>query len=79
MRAWANFTLLWNEAAWSLYRVQVITQIEHMPPEERTELDDKLFGHYRHNPLARLWREAKETLPNRRAVRYVDDLLAQPG
>jgi hypothetical protein len=73
------FTLMWNEAAWWLYRVQVIAQIEHMPLEERTEFDDLIRENYRDNPVARLWWEGKATVPNRAAVRYVDNLLAQPG
>jgi hypothetical protein len=72
-------TLSWHEAAWWLGRVQVIAQVEHMPPDERVEFDNATRWYYRHNPLSSLWyTETKATLPNRVAVRYVDNLPAQP-
>jgi len=73
-------TLLWHEAAWWLGRVQVIAQVEHMPPDERIEFDDATRRYYQSSPLASLWyADTKAMLPNRAAVRYVDNLLAQPG
>jgi hypothetical protein len=55
--------------------MQVIAQIDHMPPEERTEFDDLIRAYRRNHPLGRLWWEGKATLPNRAAVRYVDNLF----
>ena len=72
--------LAWNQSAWWLFRAQVIAQVDHLPPAERVEFDDATRVYYRDNPLARLWyAHSKAVLPNRAAVRYVNDLLAQPG
>lgn len=49
-----------------------------MPSDERNEFGEATCWHYRNGPLASLWyAHSKATIPNRAAVRHLDNLLAQ--
>lgn len=64
--------------SWWLFRAKVIARMADLPPSERVEFNHSTRGQYAPGSIARLWYERnKDWLPNRDAVRYVDDLLAQ--
>jgi hypothetical protein len=71
-------TLTWSQQVWWIFRARMIAQIDRLPPQERVEFDDATRSLYRDQPLFSLWyQSAKDTLPNKSAVRYVEGLLAQ--
>ena len=71
-------SVLWNEAAWWQYRVQAIIYVNELTTAERIAFDGTLHS-YKENPLRRLWYETTKPTLNPDAVRYIDNLLAQPG
>jgi hypothetical protein len=73
------FTIFWNEMAWWYTRTQQIPYLEELPAGERAAFEGGIRGNYRIRPLGRLWLESTKDQLNPDAVRYVDNLLAQPG
>ena len=75
--------LLWFELyAWWQFRVQTIAYVDELPPGERTEFDEALRRNYGLYPVDRIWYETAKRLNgvlNPDAIRYIDNLLAQPG
>ena len=75
-RTWA----FW-EFAWWQCRTQTITHIDELPAGERVQFDRGVGAAYGLPGRGRVWYEhfkALQTL-NPDAVRYIDNLLAQPG
>jgi len=68
----------WDEVAWWHYRTQTIPYLHELSPEERRVFE---FGinHYRTLPVPTLWYGTNKFWLHADAVRYVDNLLAQPG
>ena len=67
------------QLAWWNYREQVIENIAELPVGQRTEFDNGLRTAYSSGlPANRLWYEHSRANLNPAAVRYVDNLLAQP-
>ena len=71
-------TLNWEQMAWWQYRDQVIAYADELPKAAREAFDTSTRGAYRY-PLGRLWYEMNKASLNADTVRYIDDLLAQPG
>ena len=72
------FALNAYQYTWWNYRVQIISQVNHLSADERTEFDAIARTSYRDMPLSSLWyRSEKPRLTNTAAIRYVDNLLAQ--
>ena len=66
------------QMAWFQHRVQVIPHIDSMIPAQRISFEKATRGYFG-MPLHRMWyEEAKATLHDH-AVRYIDNLLAQPA
>jgi len=70
--------LNWDQQAWWQYRCQMIPYLDELPGDERKMFE---FGirQYRDVPLPKLWYETNKPFLNPVIVRYVDNLLAQPG
>lgn len=73
------YGLHWDQlAAWHL-RVQAISYIDEMTAAARTDLDRTARRQYGSFPVPRLWYETSKSGLSSDAVRYIDNLLAQPG
>ena len=71
---WASW-----EFAWWQYRTQTITHIDELPAGERTQFDRGVGSAYGLPGRSRAWYEHfKVSTLNPDAVRYIDNLLAQP-
>jgi hypothetical protein len=70
--------LYFEQSAWWHFRAQVIPYVDELPAGERVAFDAGLRG-YDRNALERLWYQTTKASLNPDAVRYIDDLLAQPG
>ena len=71
--------LSWDQQAWWQYRTEMIPHLDELTQSERKMFE---FGirQYRDFPLSKLWYEtSRQTILNPDIVRYVDNLLAQPG
>jgi hypothetical protein len=73
-----------EQMVWWQYRTQVIRYIHELGPSERVDFDTTIRRFYRadggRQPVAALWFEYSRPLLNDPdAVRYIDNLLAQPG
>ena len=73
--------LFWDQLAWWVHRVHGISYIDEETAGVRLELDEVLRFEYGSGtiPVARLWYETMKSHMNAGAVRYIDNLLAQPG
>jgi len=67
-----------EHVAWWSYRVQVIPYVDELPPEDRAEFDATTRSFYS-TRYSRRWLEVSKSVLNPEAVRYIDNLLAQPG
>ena len=67
-----------EQIAWWSYRVQVVAYVDELPPEDRLEFDASTRAFYS-VPYSRHWLEATKSRLNPNAVRYIENLLAQPG
>jgi hypothetical protein len=67
------------EMAWWQYRSQVIENVAELPSGKRIEFDSAIQIAYGKLPGPRLWYETSKATLNPDAVRYIDNLLAQPG
>jgi hypothetical protein len=65
--------------AWWLSRAQTIEYIDQLSPDERDEFHATTRLLYREGAISRLWLDENKPLLNRKAVRYVENLLARPG
>ena len=67
--------------AWWQYRAQAIAYVDELPVGERLEFDEALRRNYGSFPVERMWYEMakRRRVLNPTAVRYIDNLLAQPG
>jgi hypothetical protein len=66
-----------EQIAWWSYRVQVVAYVDELPPEDRVEFDASTRAFYS-VPYSRRWLEASKPRLNPSAVRYIENLLAQP-
>ena len=64
-------------ASWAHWQ-STVTQIHELTVGERTEFDIGIRNFYGHG-VGRLWYSTSKATLNPDAVRYVDNLLAQPG
>jgi hypothetical protein len=69
------------QVVWWQYRAQIIAQIDDLPSGERAAFDAALRLNYQHWQASSIWYKTAKSggILNPDAVRYVDDLLAQPG
>lgn len=77
---------LTEEEAYSLYRVELVSwgnlalsinYVDDLPPEDRAQMD-RTFRFRSQEPVFKFWYEFTKPQLNPKAVRYVDNLLAQP-
>ena len=73
------FGLMFEQWAWWQVRNQTILNIDQLSSSERAEADRNNRIFYGEQPIGRLWYEKQKYMLNADAVRYVDNLLAQPG
>jgi hypothetical protein len=69
------------QSVWFQYRAATISYIDDLPPGERATFDAALRMNYQVRPASSAWYQAVRTLEgflNPDAVRYIDNLLAQP-
>ena len=71
--------LNFDQYAWWTYQQEVIPYVLALPPGERSAFDRSIRGVYRAGSVNRLWYEHSRNTLSSDAVRYVDNLLAQPG
>ena len=72
-------TVWWDQMAWWAYRVQVIPYLGELPAGERAEFESRTRGNYAGPTLARFWYDSAKPTLNPDVVRYIDELVAQPG
>ena len=70
---------MWDEHAWWYMRMQQIPYVKELPPGERAAFEKGIRGNYSTSVVGRLWWEHNKDWLNPDAVRYIDNLLAQPG
>ena len=69
-----------HQWAWWMFQSQVIPFADELRPGERAQFDGGIRLRYENLPVGRLWFQTfKNTTLDPDAVRYVDNLLAQPG
>ena len=73
-----GITLNWEQTAWWQYRAHAIAYADELTATERASFDFTMRESYR-LPLARLWYDTTKANLDADAVRYIDNLLAQPG
>jgi hypothetical protein len=73
-----GIALNWEQHAWWQYRSHVIAYADELTAAERVSFDFTIRGGYS-VPLTRLWYDMTKATLNADAVRYVDNLLAQPA
>ena len=73
-----GIALGWEQQAWWMYRAQVVTYVDELTVAERTSFDASVRG-FHELPVTRFWYESTKATLNPDAVRYIDNLLAQPG
>ena len=78
---WAEAAALsWDQHAWFSYRLQIISKVDELPPMERTAFDGAIRSTYGQPGAPRTFYESIiKPLSHPDAVRYIDNLLAQPG
>jgi hypothetical protein len=68
------------QIAWWTYRLQMIPDVDELPPMQRMAFDNQIRGSYGRPGVARVFYETylkRSAHPD--ALRYIDNLLAQPG
>ena len=65
--------------AWWQYRAQTIADIDELSEAARFGFDAQCRVQYAPDTLQGVWYESQKRLLNPDAVRYIDNLLAQPG
>jgi hypothetical protein len=75
------YAVMFNNFAWWNSWSQQILRVNELTVGERTELDGFVHGQYAsgQHPSSSLWYEMMHPFLNSDAVRYIDNLLAQPG
>jgi hypothetical protein len=68
-----------REFAWWAYRAQTITHIDELPAGERAQFDRGMRSFYAQGRRRSWYERFKDSTVNPDAVRYIDNLLAQPG
>ena len=71
--------VFWMQLAWWQYRTQMIPNVNELHPIDRDSFDGAIRGVYRVPGVARLFYETMKSRTHPDAVRYIDNLLAQPG
>ena len=71
--------VLSHEWAWWMYRAQVIRFARELQVAERAQFDESVRFVYGNLNVGRLWLQLHRHRLDPDAVRYVDNLLAQPG
>jgi len=66
-------------ATWWQYRVPIIPYVSELPAMARREFESSARNTYGKSPLSRLWYQKMKVGLNPDAVRYIDNLLAQPN
>jgi hypothetical protein len=85
LAAKANMTIeeasqVWaHEFAWWMYRAQVIPFADELRAGERTQFDASMRRGYTTLNVSRLWFQTYRNNLDPDAVRYIDNLLAQPA
>jgi hypothetical protein len=69
--------VIWREFAFWAYRQSTVMQIHELTAGERAEFDISIRISYGHG-VGRLWYSTSKATLNPDAVRYIDNLLAQP-
>jgi hypothetical protein len=68
------------QIAWWTYRLQMIPDVEELPPMQRIAFDNQIRGSYGRPGVARVFYETYlKGAAHPDALHYVDNLLAQPG
>ena len=70
--------VIWSQFAFWAYRQSTVTQIHELTVGERAEFDIAIRNAYGQG-VGRLWYSTSKATLNPDAVRYIDNLLAQPG
>ena len=70
--------IFWDQWAWWSSRSQTIQYIDHLMPGERQEFHATTRVSYQSQSIGAIWYETVKPRLNPDAVRYVDNLLAQP-
>ena len=70
--------LWWEQFAWWNYRTHTLPYLHELPLGAQQHFVIGMKG-YRVDPLLRLWFDTSRFFLDPDAVRYVDNLLAQPG
>ena len=65
--------------AWWQYRAQIIADIDELSEASRFGFDAACRIHYAPDTYQGVWYENQKGFLNPEAVRYIDNLLAQPG
>ena len=68
-----------HQWAWWMYRGQVIPFAKELRAGERAQFDSGIRLAYADSQLGHLWFQTCRNILDPEAVRYVDNLLAQPG
>jgi hypothetical protein len=71
--------LYWVETARWSYRLQIIPNADELSPMERSQFDLAIRSSYGRSGVGQIFYEGIKRGANPDAVRYVDNLLAQPG
>lgn len=69
----------WDGYAWWHSRSQTIECIDELSPDEREEFHAVTRLAFREGTFSRIWLEENKPFLNRKSVRYIENLLAQPG
>ena len=73
------WSITMREAAWWQYRSEIIRNVDALAPGDRVQFDRVTRASYSASPLGRLWYEGVRGVFDPHTVRYIDNLLAQPG
>ena len=71
--------VFWMLLSWWEYRIRMIPNVNELSPTERQTFDNAIRGSYGPPGVPRLFYEFMKPLSHPDAVRYVDNLLAQPS
>jgi hypothetical protein len=73
-------SLNWDLFAWFNYRIQIIPNADDLPPMERTSFDNAIRGTYGQPGVYRAFLEGYiRPTQHPDFIRYIDNVLAQPG
>jgi hypothetical protein len=72
-------TMVLTQTAWWTFRLQIIPYVNELSPMERTAIENQIRGAYKRAGVARFYYERYiRATAHADAVRYIDNLLAQP-